>query len=156
MFQHLLDRVRSKNVADRRIKIRFFADLYYEMRSFGYGGSAEGPAASVQGMRSPQGEHNPARECAGPPARAQSFKERAGSLFAFNHPSVLIFEGTAENDDPINEVPNAQEPAKQKGSQPVLVAHGDIVFTLWIGGQGTSAFRAEGSLLHHNDYNTSY
>ena len=71
MFQHLLDRVRSKNVADRRIKILFFADLYYEMRSFGYGGSAEGPAASVQGMRSPQGEHNPARECTGPPARAQ-------------------------------------------------------------------------------------
>lgn len=45
MFQHLLDRVRSKNVADRRIKIRFFADLYYEMRSFGYGGSAEGSVA---------------------------------------------------------------------------------------------------------------
>ena len=42
------------------------------MRSFGYGGSAEGPAASVQGMRSPQGEHNPVRECTGPPARAQS------------------------------------------------------------------------------------
>ncbi len=68
----------------------------------------KGPAASVQGMRSPQGEHNPARECAGPPARAQSLKECTGSLFAFNHPSVLIFEGTAENDDPINEVPNAQ------------------------------------------------
>ena len=102
-------------------------------------------------------------------------KECAGSLFAFNHPSVLILECTAKDDDPINEVPNsqtsqcqnhsdsgpcfpnvepvsaenAQEPAKQKGGQPVLVTHSDIVFSQWIGGQGTSAFRAKGSLFRH-------
>ena len=94
------------------------------------------------------------RECAGPPARAQSPKECAGSLFAFNHSSVLILEGTAQDDDPINEVPNSQtsqrqnhsdsgtcfpnvepvsaenakEPAKQKGSQPVLAAGGRFLF----------------------------
>ena len=33
-----------------------------------------------------------------------------------------------------------QEPAKQKGSQPVLVAHNGVIVNKWIGtGQGTSA-----------------
>ncbi len=104
---------------------------------------APGPSTIPQGnAQGPRPEHNPVRECTGPPARAQyrqgmrraparaqsrqgmhraparaqSPKKRAGSLFAFNHPSVLILEFTAQDDDPINEVPNSQTSQRQNHS----------------------------------------
>ncbi len=91
---------------------------------------------------------------------------KISSLSAFDHSPVLILEIATEDDDPIDEDPNAktaqrenhsdsgpcfadiepvnaknaQEPAKQKGSQPVLVAHSGVIVNKWIGtGQGTSA-----------------